>query len=216
MMNKALFNELEKIGRIQLSDNFFMREFLYSEIAIANNISNLPDDLDKAIEAGTQLCEQILEPMQKAWGRIHIRSGYRSSAVNDFGNKNKMNCASNNTNFGAHIWDVADGNGFIGASACIVIPRFLPYFQKTGDWAVLAWWLHEHLPNYADMCFFNTNAAFNIRWSQNPNVKQNIKSFLVNPDTGNKEALVKNGIEHEKYKNVLPLVRFTNITNLVS
>ena len=215
-MSKALFNELEKVGRIQLSENFFMREFLYSEIAIANNITNLPDDLDKAIEAGTQLCELILEPMQKAWGKIHIRSGYRSSAVNDFGNKNKMNCASNSANYGAHIWDVADSNDFIGASACIVIPRFLPYFQKNGDWASLAWWLHEHLPSYADICFFNTNAAFNIRWSQNPNVKQNIKSFLVNPDTGNKEALVKNGNVHDKYANISPVERFTNITNIVS
>ena len=134
-MNKALFNELEKIGRIQLSDHFFMREFLYSEIAITNNISNLSDNLATAVESGTYLCEQILEPMQKAWGRLHIRSGYRSSAVNDFGNKNKMNCASNTSNFGAHIWDVPDRNGFIGASACVVIPRFLRYFKQTGDWA---------------------------------------------------------------------------------
>ena len=215
-MSKALFNELEKIGRIQLSENFFMREFLYSEIAIAHNINNLPGDLDKAIESGTQLCEKILEPMQKSWGRINIRSGYRSCAVNEFGNKNKMNCASNIANYGSHIWDVDDANGFIGASACIVIPRFLPYFHKTGDWAALAWWLHEHLPNYADMCFFNTNAAFNIRWSQNPNVKQNIKSFLVNPDTGNKEALVKNDTENIKYASVLPVMRFKNIINLVN
>lgn len=215
-MSKSLFNELERIGRIQLSEHFFLRDFLYSEIAIANQISNLPDNLDTAVEAGSQLCEKLLEPMQKAWGRIHIRSGYRSSAVNEFGNKNKLNCASNKSNFGAHIWDVPDKNGFIGASACVVIPKFLPYFNETGDWASLAWWLHEYLPDYADICFFNSNAAFNIRWSQNPNVKQNIKSFLINPDTNNKEALVKNNILHDKYVDVSPHVRFTNIANLVS
>ncbi|PKG83309.1 peptidase M15 [Colwellia sp. 75C3] len=215
-MTKYLFNELERIGRIQLSEHFFLRDFLYSEIAIANHISNLPDNLDTAVEAGSQLCEQLLEPMQKSWGRIHIRSGYRSSAVNEFGNKNKLNCASNNSNFGAHIWDIPDKNNVIGASACVVIPKFLPYFNKTGDWASLAWWLHENLPNYADICFFNSNAAFNIRWSKNPNVKQNIKSFLINPDTNNKEALVKNNVIHDKYLNISPLVRFTNIENLVS
>ncbi|TPH13941.1 peptidase M15 [Litorilituus lipolyticus] len=214
-MNKALFNELEKIGRIQLSEHFFMREFLYSEISIANNISNLPDNLAIAVEAGTQLCEQVLEPIQKAWGRLYIRSGYRSSKVNEFGNKNNMNCASNASNFGAHIWDIADNEGFIGASACVVIPKFLPYFQKAGDWPSLAWWLHENIPNYTDICFFNNNAAFNIRWSQNISAKQNIKSFLINPDTGSKEAIVKKGKIHQKYVNIIPSKRFEKIIHLI-
>ena len=214
-MSKALFNELEKIGRIQLSEHFFMREFLYSEIAIANNISNLPDNLATAVNAGTQLCERVLEPMQKSWGRLYIRSGYRSSAVNEFGNKNRMNCASNAGNYGAHIWDVADSDGFIGASACVVIPRFLPYLQQTGDWASLAWWLHENIPNYADICFFNNSAAFNIRWSQNTKAKQNIKSFLINPDTGNKEALVKKGSIHREYVDIPPSQRFEKILHLI-
>ena len=47
----------EEFGRIRLSRNFFMRDFLYSEIANIHHFTNLPDDPDLAIEAGRALCE---------------------------------------------------------------------------------------------------------------------------------------------------------------
>lgn len=80
--NKKLFNQLEKLGRTRLSSNFFMREFLYSEISQAENIPNLPHHPDIAISNGTRLCEEILEPIQNSLGRISIRSGYRSPEIN--------------------------------------------------------------------------------------------------------------------------------------
>ena len=42
---------LEDFGRIRLSENFFMRDFLYSEIAAINGFPNLPEDPDLAIAA---------------------------------------------------------------------------------------------------------------------------------------------------------------------
>lgn len=80
---------LEEFGRIQLSPSFFMRDFLYSEISQIEGIPNIPDDLDLAIKVGKCLCEGVLEPIQQRFGRISIRSAYRSSAVNAKGAENK-------------------------------------------------------------------------------------------------------------------------------
>jgi hypothetical protein len=198
-MTNSVYQLLEDIGRIQLSENFFFREFLYSEVAISHEIINNPENLNMAVEAGESLCQKILEPIQENFGRIHIRSGYRSSAVNDIGNINKLNCASNKLNCGAHIWDRPDNEGYIGATACIVIPKLLPYLNKTGDWPALAWWLHEHLEDYADICFFQNNFAFNIRWSSNPSIKKRIRTYVKNPDTGCKKNLYNNGLVHPAY-----------------
>lgn len=61
---------LEDLGRVQLSKSFFMRDFLYSEISQIEKIPNIPDDPDLAIAAGRALCENVLEPIQNALGRI--------------------------------------------------------------------------------------------------------------------------------------------------
>ena len=76
----------ERLGRVRLSPSFFMRDFLYSEIANMHGITNLPDDPDLAVAAGTRLCEEVLEPLQATFGRIAIRSAYRSPALNAYGN----------------------------------------------------------------------------------------------------------------------------------
>jgi hypothetical protein len=52
---------LEELGRTRLSTNFFMRDFLYSEIAALHGFTNIPDDPDLAIAAGTALCETLLD-----------------------------------------------------------------------------------------------------------------------------------------------------------
>lgn len=111
---------LEKLGRVRLSKSFFMRDFLYSEIANFHGIQNIPDDPDLAIANGKRLCEELLEPLQATFGRIAIRSAYRSPAVNQLGNEKRYNCASNERNYGGHIWDHRDGDGCRGATACRV------------------------------------------------------------------------------------------------
>jgi len=158
---------LEDFGRVRLSDSFFMRDFLYSEIAAINGFHNLPDDPDLAIAAGRHLCEDLLEPLQARFGRISIRSAYRSSEVNRFGNINKLNCAANDKNFAGHIWDRRDDKGRMGATACVVVNRLIPYYERTGDWEAMAWWVHDHLPYHA-LEFFPRYAAFNLTWREGP------------------------------------------------
>ena len=137
---------LEDLARVRLSEHFFMRDFLYSEIAAIYGIQNIPDDPDLAIAAGSRLCEELLEPLWRTFGGIHLRSGFRSVEVNAFGNIHNLNCAQNEKDFAGHIWDRRDSAGRMGACVTVVVPWFLDEFGRTGDWRPLAWWVHDHLP----------------------------------------------------------------------
>ena len=158
---------LVELGRVQLSRTFFLRDFLYSDIAALHGLSNIPDDPALAIEAGTRLCEDLLEPLQDAFGRIAIRSAYRSAEVNALGNAKSYNCASNERNYAGHIWDRRDARGHMGATACVVVPGFANAHSDPGDWKRLAWWVHDHLP-YSAMEFFPVRWAFNLSWHETP------------------------------------------------
>jgi hypothetical protein len=207
-MKKQEFKLLEELGRVQLSEHFFMREFLYSEISQIEKIPNIPDDPELAIAAGKHLCEKVLEPIQAALGRISIRSGFRSCMINAKGaeNKNQYNCAENEKNYARHIWDRKDKDDYMGATACIVVTSFISYYKRTKDWTALAWWIHDHIKDYAEMEFFAGDyAAFNITWSDNPDTLQNIYSYVENPHTGKHSGyMTKPGMEnfegsHEPY-----------------
>jgi hypothetical protein len=167
---------LEELGRVRLSANFYFRDFLYSEIANFYGIPNMPDDPDLAISAGRRLCEVLLEPLQATFGRLAIRSAFRSAAVNEFGNKHSGQCASNAANAAYHIWDRRDAAGCIGAGASVVIPWFADRYKAGADWRALAWWIHDHLP-YAHLQFFPKLAAFNIQWHERP--ARRIDSFIA-------------------------------------
>lgn len=174
---------LETFGRVRLSKHFYMRDFLYSEIGNFHQIANIPDDPDLAILAGKKLCEELLDPMQETFGRVAVRSGFRSAQLNRFGNENKLNCARNDANFGHHIWDrPAEGDhgrnhgGMIGAGASIVIPWFADQYDAGRDWRDLAWWIHDHLP-YSHLWFFPKLCAFNISWREVP--ERTISSYIA-------------------------------------
>lgn len=189
-MKKLSYEKLDRLGRERLSANFFMRDFLYSEIANFYGLPNIPDDPDLALAAGRRLCEDLLEPLQARFGRISIRSGFRSCEVNQLGNEKGHNCASNERNYAAHIWDRPNAHG-MGATACIIINNFVPYYEQTGHWEALAWWIHDHLP-YSTMTFFPKYAALNLRWHQKParHIKSEIpprKGTLTKPGMANFE-----------------------------
>lgn len=199
---------LEELGRARLSNSFFMKDFLYSEISNFYGIPNFPDDPGLAISAGRKLCELILEPLQDKFGRISIRSAYRSQTVNGFGNKNKLNCSANAANYGRHIWDKLDEDGNMGAMACIVVNQFVPYYEQTGNWQALAWWIHDHLP-YDEIVFFPKLAAFNISWNEAPrhtiySFITNSKGYLTRPGEANHD-----GIHDAEYAQMLTSINLT-------
>ena len=172
---------LERFGRIQLSKNFQMREMLYSEVANFHGLSNIPDDPELAVHVGRQLCETLLEPLNEVFGRIIVRSAYRSEGVNGFCNarqkekKKGYGCGSNEGNYAGHIWDRRDADGHAGATASIVVPWFAERYENGTPWQAMAWWIHDHLP-YSAMQFFPVAAAFNISWHEAP--KRKIHSFV--------------------------------------
>jgi hypothetical protein len=183
----------ETLGRVRLSPTFFMREFLHSEIASVHAFTNLPDDPDLAIEAGRRLCGELLEPLQAAFGRISIRSGYRSPEVNAFGNEHFQNCASNEHDHARHIWDLRDAEGNLGAMATIVIPWLVDRIADGGSWQQMAWWIHDHLP-YSELQFFPKLAAFNIAWRERP--LRRITSFAAPRGLLTKAGLANQGGDH--------------------
>lgn len=158
---------LKELGRVRLSRSFFMRDFLYSEIANFYGVPNLPENPDLAVEVGKRLCEELLEPLNATFGRIAIRSAYRSPTVNALGNEKGHNCASNEKNYAGHIWDHPDPDGYKGATACVVVPWFADQYAASGDWRPLAYWIHDHLP-YSRLQFFPRLAAFNLSWHERP------------------------------------------------
>ena len=182
MKKPARIQALEELGRVRLSKHFFMRDFLYSDITNLDGVPNIPDDPDLAIAAGSRLCEELLEPLNATFGRIAIRSAYRSCEVNGFGSQKQKagngayKCGSNEYNFADHIWDRRDAKGRMGATACIVVPWFADRYEQGADWRALAWWIHDHL-NYSSMYFFPKLAAFNLQWREEP--ERRIDSYVT-------------------------------------
>ena len=194
MEKPATMKELEELGRVRLSTHFFMREMLYSEIGNFHGLPNIPDDPDLAIAAGTRLCEEILEPLHATFGHVTVRSAFRSATVNEYGVERRdqgYTCGPTEWNYARHVWDRRDAQGCIGATASIVIPWFLPRYEKGTPWQALAWWVHDHLP-YSDMLFYSRNAAFNVHWHEKP--LREIDSVVE----GSKQCLTKPGMDNHE------------------
>ena len=197
---------LEKLGRVRLSENYYMREFLYSSIGDYFNISNYPDNPQLAVEAGSQLCQNLLEPLKQAFGHVAIRSAFRNCAVNDFGNKNGHNCSSNEKSYGDHIWDKRDAEGNMGACATIFLPKFSGNMKaNNGNWIDLAWWIHDNLP-YHSQYYFSEKGHLNLGWREKP--ERWIKSY-VKP----KGLLTKNGFDNWEGNHAKHYAWFDKITS---
>ncbi len=166
---------LETLGRVRLSRHFFLRDFLYSEIANIHGLQNIPDDPDLAIETGRAFCRALMDPLEETFGRIAVRSGYRSAALNRFGNENRLNCARNDNPLECHIWDRGRGAARV-AGASVVIPWFADRYEQGRDWRDLAWWLHDHL-DYSEIWVFPKLCAFNLVWRPVP--LRRIDSYVV-------------------------------------
>jgi hypothetical protein len=49
-----------------------------------------------------------------------------------------LSCASNEGNYGRHIWDRRDAEGCIGAMASVVVPWFADRYADGTDWRAMA------------------------------------------------------------------------------
>ncbi|WP_209014466.1 hypothetical protein [Labrenzia sp. 5N] len=204
MRKPGSMSALEELGRVRLSENFYMRDFLYSEISNFYGIPNIPHHPNVAIEAGTNLCRELLEPLRYAFGHVAIRSAYRSPEVNAFGNEKGLNCGSNENNHAHHIWDYRDAVGRLGATACVVVPWVWDRHQNEGDWRKLAWWIHDHLP-YNSLYFFPKLWAVNLNWREQP--EQRIDSYAEPKGTLTKPGMANHSGDHGESYEGFPLFR---------
>lgn len=165
---------LTDLGRVRLSEHFFMREMLYSEVGNFHGVPNIPADPELAVAVGRQLATRILEPLKAAFGHVTIRSAYRSPLLNDYCHQRFLEgdtacwCTANDSNAARHIWDRRDAAGHLGGTVTLVIPAYLDHYERTRDWRPLAWWIRDHIPACAEMFFFRHLCAFNIRWYDGP------------------------------------------------
>lgn len=196
MRAPASVRTAEAFGRIRLSKTFFMREFLYSEIANIHGLSNLPSDPDLAVAAGRALCEHLLEPLQATFGRIGVLSAYRSPEVNALGNSRYHSCASNLADRATHIWDQRSADGGMGAMTTIVVPWLIDRLDAGVTWPAMAWWIHDHLP-YSELQFFPKLAAFNIGWHEFP--RRRITSFAAPRGLLTKPGMANHEGDHSRF-----------------
>jgi hypothetical protein len=196
MRSPRTVRSAEAFSRTRLSRTFFMRDFLFSEIATIEGMRNLPHNPDLAIEAGRHLCEALLEPLQATFGRIAIRSAYRSPEVNGFGNVHNLSCASNQRDRARHIWDERDAEGRLGAMTTIVIPWLIDRVGPKTTWESMAWWIHDHLP-YSELQFFPKLYAFNIAWHEVP--KRTISSFVAPRGLLTKPGMANHAGDHSRH-----------------
>jgi hypothetical protein len=201
MMTPTSVRSAEDFGRVRLSRTFFMRDFLYSEVANIHRMTNLPDDPDLAVAAGRALCANLLEPLQATFGRLAIRSAYRSPKVNAFGNEHFQNSGSNETNRARHIWDQRSADGGMGAMATVVVPWLVDRFETGMTWQAMAWWIHDHLP-YSELQFFPKLVAFNIGWHELP--RRRITSFAAPRGLLTKPGLPNHEGDHSKFYKGFP------------
>ena len=203
--NRKLLAALEDFGRDRLSEHFFMRDFLYSEVSAVHGIPNVPDDAELAVRAGKGLCENLLEPLRRIFGHVVIRSAFRSAAVNGYCNNHKLGCASNRANSAKHIWDHRDIKGRIGATACIFIPWFTDsdLYKEKQDWRPLAWFIHDKLA-YSRMVFFSKNAAFNLTWHDRTPERYICRKFGPAPRVLTKPGMDNHEGDHSQHYRGFP------------
>ena len=211
MRKPGSVRSLENLGRVRLSDSFFMRDFLHSEIADFYGIPNLPDEPELAIAAGRRLCLELLEPLQATFGRLAIRSADRSPTVNALGNKRGLSCGSNERNHGRHIWDRRDAEGCMGAMATVVVPWFADRYAEGMDWRAMAWWIHDNL-SYSQLQFFPRLAAFNIGWHERP--RRRIDSYITPRGCLTRPGMDNNLGEHRELYRGFPTLRCADSPSL--
>ena len=178
MPGLSTVSALDDYGRTRLSRHFFMREMLYSEVSNVHGVPNIPEDPELALEVGRRFAGEILEPLHEKFGKVSIRSAYRSPLLNGYCNERFRAgdtacwCTDNEMNAARHIWDRPDAAGNLGATATIFIPAYLDHYEKSGDYRPLAWWIRDNVPAYAELYFFAPLCAFNIRWYEGASDKE--------------------------------------------
>lgn len=72
MRKPKTVSALTELGRVQLSRSFFMRDFLYSEIAMLHGLLNVPDDPDSLLRQDESSVTNCLSPSRTRLGALRF------------------------------------------------------------------------------------------------------------------------------------------------
>ncbi len=136
MTDKGINSYVRKLARVRLSQSFFMRDFLYSDITVEREETNVPIRSELAVIAGRELCRTILEPLAQTFGGLTIVCGYL----------NPTHCRLNRRDPKVHCWGFLDDNETIVAGASIYLPWFMDQHSLATDGKYLAGWVIQNLP----------------------------------------------------------------------
>ena len=165
----------ETFGRVRLSQSFFMRDFLYSEIA---NLHGLAEPARRPRPGDRRRPEAVRASARTAAGDVRAagdpvglsRPGGQRLRQRAFPELRLERTQSRAPYLGSaqrgwrHRRDGQLGRALAGRP-----PR------SGATWQAMAWWIHDHLP-YSELQFFPKLAAFNIGWHEKP--RRRISSFV--------------------------------------
>src|SRR2546428_315175 len=98
---KFIMEDFDKWTRTRLSQNFIMRDFLFSSQGDILEKPNRPsDDPEMVIRAGKMLCEEVMEPVLEKFGKFAITFGYQSRELIEAGYPKAKKHSSD-----PHQWD---------------------------------------------------------------------------------------------------------------
>ena len=158
------YTQLEDFGAFA-SRAIFHARLSASEIAVWHGLRNVPSTPDLAVRNGRMLASSCWSRCRPPSG-ASIRSATARPRSTTWANRNNLNCASNEEELRAPIWDQPDANGQHGAMACIVVPWLVDYMQKAAPGQPWPGGFTTTCP-YASLYFFAVG-AFNIGWHEAP------------------------------------------------
>lgn len=102
---RRMYRFLERLGRIRLSKNFILRQFLYSTEAAIQGNANLPsDNVRQVIRSGKAICQNVLEPVMEEFGMVAVTFGYQTRRVIEGGTHSASMKSKPNSSC-PHQWD---------------------------------------------------------------------------------------------------------------
>jgi hypothetical protein len=128
----------------QLSNNFYLHEFIKSDTATRLGIDNTPPQ--DVIDNLKYLCENLLQPIRDIVGAVTVNSGYRSPALNKAvnGAKNSQHLTGQAVDFEAINYSNIELGKKIEESGLVFDQLIYEYVKKTNP---RAGWIHVSLTN---------------------------------------------------------------------
>ena len=161
--DNKLYKKYEELSLTRLSQNFILRDFLFSTEAAVCGHSNFPtDNIEQVIESGKVLCDKLLEPVLEHFGKFAITFGYQSRETIDR-ESSAQEKIDDKTCSCPHHWD----RGTFGHNKVYARVDILPFCVEDGA---------VSKEEFAKWCMMNLDIDLLMMWE-----KANIFCITISP-----------------------------------